>query len=128
MLSLPLNSSGPTAMAHQFSYPPNLPVPMDDGACSHLEGQLVPNDVRLTVTFPTSPRDAGYSDMPNELSIAELSNKGVVFVFIYPRTAPPEENVPEEWNAIPGARGCTPQNCKHFADMQLGLARGLNHL
>ena len=28
-----------------------------------------------------------------------------------PRTAPPEENVPEEWNTIPGARGCTPQNC-----------------
>ena len=83
-------------MAHQYSYPPNLPVPVDDGACQHLPGQTFPPNVHLTVNCPASPRDNSYTDIPNELSISELSAKGLVLLFIYPRTAPPEENVPEE--------------------------------
>ena len=35
----------------------------------------------------------------------------MTIVFCYPRTAAPGENVPAEWNEIPGARGCTPQAC-----------------
>ena len=98
-------------MAHQFGYPSDLPVPVDDGACQHLQHTSIPNDVKLTVTPPASPQDEGYGTLPILLSLSELSMKGLVLVFIYPRTAPPDENVPAEWNAIPGARGCTPQNC-----------------
>jgi len=37
---------------------------------------------------------------------------GRVVVFAYPRTGKPEADEDyEEWDAIPGARGCTPQNC-----------------
>jgi peroxiredoxin len=32
-------------------------------------------------------------------------------VFAYPRTGAPGESVPKEWDAIPGARGCSPQAC-----------------
>ena len=101
-------------MAHQFGYPADLPVPVDDGACQHLHNAHFPDDVRLTVTYPADPQDEGYSAIPEALSIAELSAKGLVLLFIYPRTAPPDENVPDEWNAIPGARGCTPQNCTYI--------------
>src|SRR4029077_7520033 len=44
-------------------------------------------------------------------------------VFAYPRTGRPGEDPPgglEAWNAIPGARGCTPQACGYrdrFAEL-----------
>lgn len=98
-------------MAHQHGYPPNLPVPVDDGACQHLQNQTISPNIRLIVTYPASTKDNAYSSLPRELDVAELSQTGLVLIFIYPRTAPPNEDVPEEWNAIPGARGCTPQNC-----------------
>ena len=100
-------------MAHQYGYPSDLPVPVDDGACQHLEGREFPANIRLIVTPPTAPKDGGYSGMKNALSISELSKKSIVLVFIYPRTGVPGESVPEEWDAIPGARGCTPQNCAY---------------
>jgi peroxiredoxin len=34
-------------------------------------------------------------------------------LYIYPRSGKPDENPPPEWNAIPGARGCTPQSCAY---------------
>jgi peroxiredoxin len=30
---------------------------------------------------------------------------------VYPRTGTPGEPLPPGWDEIPGARGCTPQNC-----------------
>ena len=45
-------------------------------------------------------------------STIDLSTlSGLTIVFCYPRTAKPDETVPDEWNEIPGARGCTPQAC-----------------
>ena len=32
-------------------------------------------------------------------------------LYIYPRTGVPGEPNPDGWDAIPGARGCTPQSC-----------------
>ena len=79
--------------------PDDLPVPVDDGAAAHLPGAVLP-DVALPAT------DGG------EVRLDTLPGRTVVFA--YPRTGRPgEESLGGDahWNAIPGARGCTPQNC-----------------
>ncbi len=41
-------------------------------------------------------------------------------VYAYPRTGVPDQDSPPGWDAIPGARGCTPQNCAfrdHHAEL-----------
>jgi peroxiredoxin len=84
-----------TSDLHQL--PPDLPVPVDDGACDHLPGAQVPS-VRLTSTAGRTV-DAG-----------ALAERPTVF-FLYPRTGEPGKAAGPEWDAIPGARGCTPQSC-----------------
>jgi peroxiredoxin len=79
--------------------PDDLPVPEDDGAADHLPGTRVP-PVELQATDGSRVR------------LDELGGRTVVFA--YPRTGHPGEPSPggdDEWNAIPGARGCTPQAC-----------------
>ena len=80
---------------HQL--PPNLPPPADDGACDHLPGSRVPS-IRLVST------GGGVVDL------AEAAQRPAVF-FFYPRTGEPGKAAGPEWDAIPGARGCTPQSC-----------------
>jgi peroxiredoxin len=46
-----------------------------------------------------------------EQKINLAKQSGLTIVFCYPRTGAPNETVPDTWNAIPGARGCTPQAC-----------------
>lgn len=87
--------------------PPGLPVPVDDGACRHLVGLDVP-----ALTLPSST-------VPVDLA-ALAAGRGVLYV--YPRTGRPDRTVPDEWNAIPGARGCTPQACG-FRDHATELER-----
>lgn len=48
---------------------------------------------------------------------------GLAVIFCYPRTGAPGEVIPDEWNVIPGARGCTPQACG-FRD-EMGQLRAL---
>ena len=95
---------------HQL--PPDLPAPADDGACDHLPGSRVPS-VRLVST------GGGVVD------VAEVAQRPTVF-FFYPRTGEPGKAAGPEWNAIPGARGCTPQSCGfrdlHREFMKLGGA------
>lgn len=74
----------------------SLPVPQDDGECSHLPGRALPPIVL--------PSTAG-----RMVNLAELTIPTVLF--FYPRNAQPHESIPEEWNMIPGARGCTPHSC-----------------
>ncbi len=94
---------------HQL--PADLPVPVDDGACDHLPGAQVPS-VRLAST-------AGRS-----VDLRALAEHPTVF-FVYPRTGEPGKPAGPEWNAIPGARGCTPQSCG-FRDLYREfLARGV---
>ena len=88
--------------------PPDLPVPEDDGAAKHLPGTALP-DVPLSATTG------------GEVTLARLDGWSVVFA--YPRTGRPGEELPggeEGWNAIPGARGCTPELCG-VRDDQSGL-------
>lgn len=74
--------------------PPDLPVPVDDGAAAHLTGARIPN-VPLTAT------DGSTVDL--------AAVPGLVVVFAYPRTGKPgEPSLVEHWDQIPGARGCTP--------------------
>jgi peroxiredoxin len=74
--------------------PPDLPVPVDDGAAAHLTGASLPH-VALLATDGS------------RVDLAALA--GTVVVFAYPRTGRPgEPSLVEDWDAIPGARGCTP--------------------
>jgi peroxiredoxin len=91
--------------------PTNIPRPQDDGAARHLAGLKLPSVV-LTATNG------------QEVDLSKLAGRTVVY--IYPRTGVPGQPLPDGWDAIPGARGCTPQSCSfrdHFAELkQLGVA------
>lgn len=76
-----------------------LPAPVDDGACDHLVGLTVPH-LRLTSTHG------------DEVDIADLAS-GPAVVYVYPRTGVPGVEMPDGWDLIPGARGCTPQSCSY---------------
>lgn len=90
-----------------------IPQPSDDGKADHLVGQALP-DVSLATT-------AG-SDVNMSSFI------GWAVIYVYPMTGRPDRDLPEGWNTIPGARGCTPQSCAfrdHFAELQ---TLGVTHL
>jgi peroxiredoxin len=76
--------------------PDDLPVPQDDGAAAHLAGTEMPSEA-----FPAT------SGVPVDLSRAGHPR---AVVYIYPRTGQPGVPLPEGWNEIPGARGCTPES------------------
>jgi peroxiredoxin len=48
------------------------------------------------------------------VDLAEL--RATVVIYVYPRIGAPDRPPPEGWDAIPGARGCTPQSCR-FRDL-----------
>ncbi len=91
--------------------PSDIPAPQDDGAARHLAGMDLPD-----LTLPATSGAA--------VNLSKL--KGRTVVYIYPRTGVPGVALPEGWDMIPGARGCTPQSCgfrDHFADLkQVGVA------
>ena len=43
------------------------------------------------------------------MDLSTLSGRTVVYC--YPMTGRPDRDLPEGWDEIPGARGCTPQSC-----------------
>jgi peroxiredoxin len=91
-----------------------IPAPEDDGAAAHLIGMAIPA-VSLRATDDTA------------VVLSEL--KGRVVVFGYPRTGEPGKiALVDDWDMIPGARGCTPQTCA-FRDLFAELrAAGANHV
>ncbi len=79
-----------------------IPAPDDDGAAAHLVGMTIPK-VSLRATDDTM------------VALSQL--KGRTVVFGYPRTGEPGKvALVEDWDMIPGARGCTPQTCS-FRDL-----------
>lgn len=100
-----------TASATWAELPADLPVPAGDGAAAHLAGLAMP-DIALPATDGSS------------VSLARLPGRTVVYC--YPRTGEPGKPNPDGWDAIPGARGCTPQSCAfraHHAELTgLGVA------
>jgi peroxiredoxin len=89
-----------------------IPAPADDGAARHLPGAKVP-DLALAATDG------------RQVSLAQLA--GRVVVFAYPRTGEPGKiSLVDDWDMIPGARGCTPQTCSFrdlFAELKAAGAR-----
>ena len=75
--------------------PKNLPVPVDDGAARHLLGAVLPN-LTLKATHGTS------------VTIDSIA--GFLVIYIYPMTGRPDVQLPDGWEEIPGARGCTPNH------------------
>ncbi len=83
-----------------------IPAPADDGAASHLVGLKMP-PVALQATDGSS------------VTLASLPGRTVLFA--YPRTGEPGKiGLVDDWDMIPGARGCTPQTCA-FRDLFKGL-------
>jgi len=73
-----------------------IPEPKLDFNLEHLNQFIIP-DLKLNSTDGT---------------IVSLSNlKGITVIYIYPMTGVPGKELPEGWDEIPGARGCTPQSC-----------------
>jgi peroxiredoxin len=77
--------------------PEGLPVPVDDGAASHLPGRAVP-----ALSLPATDG--------RQVPLGALG-RGRTVVYIYPMTGRPGVDLPEGWDDIPGARGCTPESC-----------------
>src|SRR5262249_15721204 len=57
------------------------------------------------------------------IELSEVGAEGTAVIFIYPRTGRPGEELPDGWDLIPGARGCTPQSCA-FRDLHGEFAEG----
>ena len=91
-----------------------IPAPVDDGAAAHLVGMTIP-PVSLMATDDTA------------VMLSALPGRTVVFG--YPRTGEPGKiGLVDDWDMIPGARGCTPQTCA-FRDLFAELkAAGAGHV
>lgn len=83
-----------------------IPAPEDDGKANHLQGAELP-----AVGLPATDG--------RTVDLGDLS--GLTVLYIYPRTGHPDVDLPEGWNEIPGARGCTLQSCAfrdHYAQLK----------
>jgi peroxiredoxin len=78
-----------------------IPAPEDDGAAKHLIGMKLPS-LSLQAT------NGEHIDLSN------LQGRSVIYA--YPMTGQPDVPLPDGWDMIPGARGCTPQSCA-FRDL-----------
>lgn len=95
------------SMSNYNTLPEGLPVPQDDGQADHLLGMTMP-DVKLVSTAPS------------DVELASLGS-GVSVIYAYPMTGKPGVALPDGWDEIPGARGCTPESCgfrDHFAELR----------
>ena len=94
--------------------PADIPAPQDDGAARHLTGTKLPS-------LPLATTDG------SQVDLSKLAGRTVVY--IYPRTGVPGQPLPDGWNQIPGARGCTPQSCgfrDHFAELRSSASPGFS--
>jgi peroxiredoxin len=99
-----------------YELPPDLPVPVDDGAADHLPGRAL----------PALPLPSTHGEMLDLAAAARAA--GTLVLYVYPRSGAPGVPSPDGWDAIPGARGCTPQSCAfrdHDAELRALGARVL---
>ncbi|HEV2986770.1 MAG TPA: peroxiredoxin [Vicinamibacterales bacterium] len=106
LLKLPLVLAMPQTNLSQL--PPNLPRPKDDGGARHLQGMALP-DLELPSTAN------------RRVNLSKISAPRVV-IYAYPMTGRPDRQLPQGWDDIPGARGCTPETCG-FRDHHKDLAK-----
>jgi peroxiredoxin len=75
----------------------SIPRPIDDGLADHLLDMEIPS-IGLMAT--------------NDCIIDISKLVGIVVIYAYPRTGVPGASpIFNDWDTIPGARGCTPQSC-----------------
>ncbi len=94
--------------------PDGLPVPGDDGRADHLPGRRLP---ALSVIATTG-------------TVVDLDRfgPGRSVLYFYPLTGRPGVDLPDGWDNIPGARGCTTEACAfrdHHAEL---VAVGATHV
>ena len=85
----------------------DLPAPPNDGGANHLTGVTLP-----PLALPATDG--------SQVQLSTLS--GITIIFAYPKTGRPDVPLPEGWDMIPGARGCTPQACS-FRDLHQDLRK-----
>ena len=90
-----------------------IPRPQDDGAAEHLTGRSV-----TSISLRASDE--------SQVNIADLDGRTIIYA--YPMTARPDTPLPDGWNMIPGARGCTTQSCSFRDHMQEITSLGVQHL
>lgn len=76
--------------------PSGLPRPVDDGAADHLRGMALP----AVALKATNGEAVALDQLP----------PGRTVIYVYPMTGRPDVPLPEGWDEIPGARGCTPES------------------
>ena len=86
--------------------PSDLPVPENDGACRHLLNTSIPS-------LSLANQDG---------NLLKLKRKDTfrIILYCFPMTGHPGKSLPNGWDNIPGARGCTPQTCSfrdHYDDL-----------
>jgi peroxiredoxin len=94
-------------MTNVYDLPDDLPIPVDDGGTSHLLGLELPK-LQLQATDGSFVK---INDIPGKLVL-----------YCYPMTGQPSVPLPEGWDQIPGARGCTPQSCSfrdHYQEIKV---------
>ncbi|MDQ0374439.1 peroxiredoxin [Cellulomonas humilata] len=86
--------------------PDDLPAPADDGAADHLAGTPLP-----AISLPATD---------GSVVALDRLGSGRTIVYAYPLTGRPGTDLPDDWDTIPGARGCTAEACAfrdHHADL-----------
>ena len=95
-----------TTMTDYTTLPAGLPVPEDDGAAAHLPGTAIP-----PLAFAAT--DGRTVDLSRH-------DAGRTIVYLYPLTGRPGVDLPDGWDSIPGARGCSTEACDfrdHFDEL-----------
>jgi peroxiredoxin len=86
--------------------PDDLPIPQDDGSAKHLVGMTLPSLSLLSTNG-------------NQIDLGSF--KDFLVIYCYPMTGQPNVPLPDGWDQIPGARGCTPQSCSfrdHYQELK----------
>ncbi len=78
-----------------------FPIPENDGASNHLEKSSIPS-----ISLPNQEG--------NFLRL-DRSDTFRMILYFFPMTGRPDMPLPENWNSIPGASGCTLETC-NFRD------------
>ena len=86
--------------------PTDLPKPEDDGLCNHLLNTSIPD-----ISLPTQ------DGIPLQLNRQDTFR---LVIYFFSMTGHPNKQLPEKWDLVPGASGCTVENCSfrdHYDDL-----------
>ncbi len=72
-------------------------TPENDGAANHLEKSSIPS--------------ISLANQEGNLLRLDRSDTFRMILYFFPMTGRPDMPLPENWNSIPGASGCTLENC-----------------